>query len=144
MDPFCPIPMRNAGVRATDHVPVLDVEAEVDVEVLVVVVVEDAGRLPRLPPVGLEVDARVVNDAMIVGVHHEDAHGGKVRRPQEQRRDQHGLDVQELDRVDGRHREGRRLFVRVVELVEVLVEERHVVQPVMPVRQVVLKSVLAR
>ncbi len=49
-------------------VPELNVEAEVDVEVLVVVVVEDAVGLPRLPPVVLEGDARVIHDAVVVGV----------------------------------------------------------------------------
>ena len=41
-------------------------------EVLVVVVVEDTVRLPRLPPEGLEGDPGVVNDAVIVDVkeHH--------------------------------------------------------------------------
>lgn len=56
-------------------VPVLDVEAKVDVEVLVVVVVEDAVRLPRLPPVRLEVDARVVDDPVVVDVGQQHAYG---------------------------------------------------------------------
>ena len=37
-------------------------------EVLVVVVMEDAVRLPRLPPESLEGDPRMVNDAVIVNV----------------------------------------------------------------------------
>lgn len=57
-------------IPSTTHlVPQCAVEAEVDMEVLVVVVVEDAVRLPRLPPVGLEVDAGVVDDAVVVEVH---------------------------------------------------------------------------
>ncbi len=40
-----------------------------------VVVVEDAVWLPRLPPGALEVDARMVNDAVVVGVH-QDHHVG--------------------------------------------------------------------
>jgi hypothetical protein len=32
------------------------------------VVMEDAVRLPRLPPIGLEVDARMVNDTVIIYV----------------------------------------------------------------------------
>ena len=52
----------------TNNVPVFDVEPEVDVEVLVVVVVEDAVRLPRLPEVSLEGDAGVVDDPVVVGV----------------------------------------------------------------------------
>jgi hypothetical protein len=49
-------------------VPELDVEAEVDMEVLVVVVVEDAVGLPGLPPLPLEVDSGVVDDAVVVSV----------------------------------------------------------------------------
>ena len=41
--------------RAMKLVPVLHVEPEVDMEVLVVVVVEDAVRLPRLPPLFLNI-----------------------------------------------------------------------------------------
>ena len=49
---------------AVQRVPVLDVEPEVDVEVLVVVVVEDAVRLPGLPPECLQsaVTARAGNE----------------------------------------------------------------------------------
>ena len=39
------------------------------------------------------------------------------------------LDVEELHWVDGCHREGSRLLVGVVQLVEVLVQEGHVVDP---------------
>ena len=39
------------------------------------------------------------------------------------------LDVEELHRVDGSHREGSGLLVGVVQLVEVLVQEGHVVDP---------------
>ena len=59
--------------RATDLVPELDVEAEVDVKVLVVVVVEDGVRLPRLPPLPLEGDTGVVEDAVVVRVHQDRA-----------------------------------------------------------------------
>ena len=52
--------------------------------------------------------------------------------------DEDGLHVHELDRVDGRHGERRRLLVRVVELVEVLVQEGGVVDAVAPVGQIVL------
>ena len=41
--------------RAVKLVPVLHVEPEVDMKVLVVVVVEDAVRLPRLPPLLLNI-----------------------------------------------------------------------------------------
>ena len=46
----------------------------------------------------------------LTGVHGHSEHGGDVD----------GLDVEELHRVDGRHREGGGLLVRVVELVEML------------------------
>lgn len=52
-------------------IPKPAVEAEVDMEVLVVVVVEDGVRLPGLPPVRFEVDARVVDDAVVVRVHRD-------------------------------------------------------------------------
>ena len=52
----------------TYMVPQLDVETEVDVEVLVMIVVEDAVGLPRLPPFLLEVNPGVVDDAVIVGI----------------------------------------------------------------------------
>ena len=47
------------------------------------------------------------------------------------------LNVQELDGMDGGDAEGRGLLVGVVELVEVLVQEGHVVDAVQPVRDVV-------
>ena len=60
--------------------------------------------------------------------------------------EEHGTDedklyVDELERVNGRDAEGRRLLVGVVQLVEVLVQERRVVQPVRQVGEVVLKRV---
>lgn len=65
--------MTQIDPSATHLVPQCTVEAEVDVEVLVMVVMEDTVWLPRLPPVGFEVDAGVVNDAVVVEVH-EDGH----------------------------------------------------------------------
>ena len=56
---------------SADLVPIDDVEAEVDVRVLVVVVVEYAARLPRLPPVRFESDSRVVQDRVAVVVRHD-------------------------------------------------------------------------
>ena len=49
-------------------VPVFDIEAKINVEVLMVIVMEDAIRLPRLPPMTLEGDAGMINDAMVIGV----------------------------------------------------------------------------
>jgi len=40
-----------------------------------VIVVEDAIRLPRLPPAPLKVDAAVVDDAVVVGVDQDEAVG---------------------------------------------------------------------
>lgn len=54
--------------RCFHLVPDEYVEAEVDVEVLVMVVMEDGVRLPGLPPKRLEVDSRVVNDAVVIRV----------------------------------------------------------------------------
>ena len=67
----------NCGLQEIDLsnylVPILNVEAKVHVEVLVVIIVEDCVRLPRLPKVALERDARVVEDAVVVGVHQDEA-----------------------------------------------------------------------
>lgn len=53
----------------------------------------------------------------------------------------HGqLDVHDLERMDGGDREGSRLLVLVVELVEMLVEPRSVVQTMKDIRRVVLKT----
>ncbi len=49
-----------------------------------------------------------------------------------------GLEHDELDRVNGGHREGRRLLVGVVQLVEVLVQERPMEHTVTPIRKVIL------
>ena len=72
---FVILPQRTYFVsrKGTNLIPELDVEAEVDVEVLVVVVVEDGVRLPRLPPLPLEGDAGVVEDAVVVRVHEDRA-----------------------------------------------------------------------
>ena len=62
----------------------------------------------------------------------------KVDWKEEHGRDINALNVQNLERMNGGHGEGRRLFVSVVQLVEMLVEERSVVDPVGPVSQVIL------
>ena len=48
------------------------------------------------------------------------------------------MHVDELDGMDGRHGEGRRLLISVVQFVEIFVEERRVVHAVVPIRQVIL------
>lgn len=67
--------MSQERASSAYFVPVFNVETEVHVEVLVVVVVEDAVRLPWLPPVRLESDAGMVDDAVIVNVRHQRAYG---------------------------------------------------------------------
>jgi len=84
-------------------VPQLDIEPEVDMEVLVVVIVEDAVRLPWLEPESLEGDPRVINDTVVVNIHEiatinrsiywHKKHGGNVDT----------LDIEELYRVYGCH-----------------------------------------
>ena len=48
----------------TYFVPKLNIETEINVEILMMVVMKDAVRLPGLPPMSLECNARVVNYAM--------------------------------------------------------------------------------
>lgn len=52
----------------TDLVPHKAIKSVIDVTVLMVVVVEHAIRLPRLPPLSLESDSRVLHDTVIVRV----------------------------------------------------------------------------
>lgn len=56
-------------VGSVDFIPNFAVKSEVDMEVLVVVVMEDTVGLPRLPPLSLEVDPGVVDDAVVIQVH---------------------------------------------------------------------------
>ena len=56
-------------------IPIFNIESEIDVKVLMMVVVEDAMRLPWLPPVGLEIDSGMVDDSVVVGVEQEDNYG---------------------------------------------------------------------
>lgn len=57
---------------------------------------------------------------------------------EEHGRDVDTLNVHNLQRMNSGHREGRRLFVSVVQLVEMLIKERRVVDPMGPVSQVIL------
>lgn len=50
------------------RIPIFNIESKIDMEVLMVIVMEDAIWLPWLPPITLEVDTRVVDDTVIVGV----------------------------------------------------------------------------
>lgn len=102
------------------------------------IVMKDAVRLPGLPPVSLEVDPGVVNDAVVVNVGEQDAHVEPVHGTKEDWSEEPQLHVHEFHWMDGRHGESRRLLVCVVQLVEVFVEEGRVVQPVKPVCHVIL------
>ncbi len=55
-----------------------------------------------------------------------------------QGRHEDSLHVNEFDRMDGCHGESRRLLISVMQLVEILVEERSVVHPMMPIGQIIL------
>ena len=52
----------------TYFVPKLNIETEINVEILMMVVMKDAVRLPGLPPMSLECNARVVNYAMVISI----------------------------------------------------------------------------
>ena len=52
----------------TYFVPKLNIETKINVEILMMVVMKDAVRLPGLPPVSLECNARVVNYAMVISI----------------------------------------------------------------------------
>jgi len=101
-------------------VPVFNVKAEVDMEILVVVIMEDTVWLPGLPPQRLESDTRVVNDAVIINIEQHEAVHRSIEFHEEHWRDVDGLDVEELHGVDGGDGESGGLFVGVVQLVEVL------------------------
>ena len=49
-------------------VPIFNVEAKINMEVLMMVVMENTIRLPRLPPGPLECYSRMVNDTMVIGI----------------------------------------------------------------------------
>ena len=55
-------------------IPKFDIESKIDMEVLMMIVVENAIWLPRLPPVLFESDARMINDSMVIRIDH---HGRK-------------------------------------------------------------------
>jgi hypothetical protein len=57
-----------------------------------------------------------------------------VDREQEHRRREHELHVDKLYWMNGSHRKSGRLLVLVVQFVEVFVEERSVINTVVPVR----------
>lgn len=60
---------------------------------------------------------------------------------QEHWRREHELHVDELNGVNRSHRKSSRLFVRVVQFVEVFVEERRVIYAMVPIGQIILKKV---
>ena len=56
------------ALHCTYFVPKLNIETEINVEILMMVVMKDAVRLPGLPPMSLECNARVVNYAMVISI----------------------------------------------------------------------------
>merc|ERR1719348_1942127 len=106
-----------------------------------VVVMEDTVWLPWLPPLGLEVNAGVVDDAMVVEIHQQCHKYRPVDGKEEHRAELDTLLVKELNRVYGSDAEGGGLLVLVVQLVELLVKERPVVETVEPVRDVIRQDV---
>jgi len=119
-------------------IPELNIKGKVDMEILMMVVMEDTIRLPRLPPVSLEVDTGVVDDTMVVQIHQYSTKYTKVHRNKQHWTNKNALVEEELRWMDGSDTEGSGLLVGVVELVEVAVEEWEVENPVGPVSQVVL------
>lgn len=121
-----------------NFIPDFHVEPEVDMEVLMVIVVEDAIWLPWLPPVGLEVDAGMVDDAMVVQVSQDRHENSPVNGEENHRAHEYCLHMDELERVNGCDAKSSGLLVLVVKLVEILVEEGQVVEPVVPVGEIIL------
>lgn len=69
----------SSVIHYTNLIPDVHVESEVHVEILMMIIMENGVWLPWLPPLGLEVDSRVVDDAMVVIVynHHIECYYGK-------------------------------------------------------------------
>ena len=63
-----------------------------------------------------------------------------MNRKEEHGQDVNALDVDELERVDGRDGESGRLLISVMQLVKVFVQPRRVVNPVSPICEVILES----
>ena len=53
-------------------IPELDIESKINVEILMMIIMKDAIRLPRLPPIMLKSNSWVVNDPMVISVHHDE------------------------------------------------------------------------
>jgi len=94
-----------------------------------VIVMENAIWLPRLEPQFLKCNPRMVNDSMVVDIHQIAAVNRSINWHEEHRGNVDTLDVKELYWMDCCHRKGGWLFVCVVQLVKMLVEEWHVVYP---------------
>ena len=56
-------------------IPIFNIETEIHMKILMMVIVEDARWLPWLPPVGLEIDSRMVDDAVVISVEQEECDG---------------------------------------------------------------------
>jgi hypothetical protein len=72
-------------------VPKLNIETEINVEILMMVVMKDAVRLPGLPPMSLESNARVVNYAMVISIQQY----GHERNPMDSEK-KHGRGIDKL------------------------------------------------
>lgn len=112
------------SVSSMNLIPDFNVEAKVNVEILVMVVVEDAIRLPWLPPVGLEVNSRMINNAMVINVDQDRHKYGPVDWEENHGADENTLHVKKFNRVNCCHAKGCWLLVLVMKFMEVFVEER--------------------
>ena len=68
--PLSYLSRKRYRIKKTYLIPKLDVKTKVNVKVLMVIIMKYTIWLPRLPPIVLKCDTRVVYDSMIVGVHH--------------------------------------------------------------------------
>ena len=59
--------------QKTNLIPEFDIKPEINMKVLMVIVVKDAIRLPWLPPIMLKGNPRMINDPMIICVHHDES-----------------------------------------------------------------------
>lgn len=82
--------------------------------VLMMIVMENGVRLPWLPPMCLERDARMIEYRMIVRVQADRIEHGPMQWHHKDRHHQRHLHMHNFHRMYGRHRKGRRLLVLVM------------------------------
>ena len=56
------------SMLSTYFVPKFNIETKINVKILMMVVMKDTVRLPWLPPLTLESNARMVNYAMVISI----------------------------------------------------------------------------